>query len=285
MKYKYSYNSNKARKSSKNVVIIGVLIMFASLISSLFLFRKNPVISKINNVILKPFVMISNLSAQEKVLGSMTSKKSALKEVSRLKEENTELSLKLLEYEKLLRENESLRKLLEIENTFQHYNLAHGKIIVRSHDNYTKTFVIDIGTADGVKQGQTVVHKDGLVGYISKAEKNTSTVVTILDPKTSVSVIIPTVETAAILSGNLEMKQNNTLKLEAIEIGSEISIGDTIYTSGLGQMYEAAIPIARVIKNEFKKTDSQRYAICEPLVDISNINEVSVIIGESESYE
>lgn len=285
MKYKYNYNSSKPRRNNKSVVIALAIIIFVAIVSSLFLFKENKIISKINGVLIKPFKAISSMDMGGKISSIFETKKSLQKENSTLREENTNLSLKLLEYQKILRENESLRKMLEIESTFQHYNLAHGKIIIRSHDNYTKTFVIDVGSKDGIKVGQTVIHKEGLVGYISKVNEDTSTVLTILDPKTSVSAIIPTVNTPAILSGNLEMKQNNTLKLESIEIGSEISIGDIIYTSGLGQMYEPAIPIAKITKNESKKTDSERYAICEPLVNISEINEVSVIIGESDNDE
>lgn len=285
MKYKYNYNVGRQKRHDKKAVVLLVIVVFMAIFSSLFLFRKNTIISKVNSVLLKPFEYISNINLGSKISGIFSSKKAIQNENNKLKEEVTNLSLKLLEYEKLKRENDSLRKLLEIDSTFQHYNLAHGKIILRSHDNYNKTFTIDIGSKSGIKVGQTVVHKEGLVGYISSVNENTSTVVTILDPKTSVSVIIPTVSTPAILSGNLEMKQNNTLRLESIEIGSEISIGDIIYTSGLGQMYEAAIPIAIITKNDGKKTDSERTAICEPLVNISKINEVSVIIGESDKNE
>lgn len=77
------------------------------------------------------------------------------------------------------------------------------------------------------------------------------------------------------------MKSQNTLKLESIEIGSEVSIGDTVYTSGLGDMYPIAIPVASVVKVESKKTESERFATCTPLVDIRDINEVAVIIGEN----
>jgi cell shape-determining protein MreC len=109
--------------------------------------------------------------------------------------------------------------------------LKNGKIIIREHDNFSQTFVIDIGLKDGIKLNQPVIHKEGLVGYISGVNDNTSIVTTIMDPRTSVSVTISTINEPAVLKGNLELKSNNNLKLEYIPIDAEISIGDMLYSS------------------------------------------------------
>ena len=279
MKYKYNYKKTAKSFDKKNILVI-VLVIFLSIILSLFLFRNNPVIGKINNVITAPFKMLADSKIVSFVTDGIKTNGQLKEENEQLKTKNSELGLKLIEYEKLLKENESLRKQLEIKEVFQHYKLATSKIIIRSHDSYNMTFEIDIGSSSGVKIGNAVIHKDGLVGYISNVTDSSSTVVTILDPKTSVSVKMQAVSSPAILTGSMEMKLNNTLRLESIEIGAEVSISDTLYTSGLGNMYPGSIPVAKIDKIENKKTESERYAICTPLVDISNINEVAVIIGE-----
>lgn len=199
MKYKYNYGRTARKDNNKNVIFL-VLVIFIVVIISLFLFRENVVVAKINDVLLAPIKAFSNLEIGSSVSGFFTSKSKLEAENKQLKEENSEISLKLLEYEKLIKENESLRKMLDIKNAFKHYEMLLSRVIIRSHDNYTSTFIIDVGSKDGVKESMAVVHVNGLVGYISEVNEESSVVVTILDPKTSVSVVIPTISSPAILT-------------------------------------------------------------------------------------
>ena len=169
--------------------------------------------------------------------------------------------------------------MLEIKKAFQHFNLKMGKIIYREHDNWTQSFKLDIGKNDGVSLNQAVVHTNGLVGYVSSVEDTTCTVTTILDPSTSVSVSISTINEPAILKGDLNLKSNNRLNLTYIPLDAQISIDDMLYTSGLGETYPASIPVGKIIEIEKNKNDINRYAIVEPCVNIRTISEVGVIIN------
>lgn len=279
---KYTYDFNDRNKEKRKRIIFVTIILVISLVISSFFFKssQNFVIRTISNVITAPFELIGNsfnngFSAVGMYFGNINKVKT---ENLELENKVSELQLQLLESKAILTENESLKRQLDIKSTFQHFKLKHGKIIIREHDNFSQTFVIDIGTKDGVKLNQAVIHKEGLVGYISNVSDNTSNVTTILDPRTSVSVTISTINEPAILKGNLELKANNNLKLEYIPIDSEISIGDMLYSSGLGSMFPSSLPVGRVTKIINNKNDSDRYAIAEPCVNIRAINEVSVIV-------
>ena len=154
-----------------------------------------------------------------------------------------------------------------------------GKIVYREHDNWTQTFTINVGTNDGVQVDQTVVHKDGLVGYISSVSETTATVTTILDVSTSVSVNISTINEPAVVNGDLELKSQNKLKLTYIPLDTEIAVSDMLYTSGIGVKYPSSIPVGKIIEVVNSKNDVNRYALVEPCVDISKISEVAVIIN------
>ncbi|MNI64916.1 rod shape-determining protein MreC [compost metagenome] len=95
----------------------------------------------------------------------------------------------------------------------------------------------------------------------------------------SVSVNISTINEPAILRGDLELKSNNKLKLTYIPIGTELSIGDMLYTSGLGSIYPNGIPVGKVVEVINKKNDIDRYAIVETSVNIRTISEVGIIIN------
>lgn len=278
----YIYNfENKKKKTGKKVFIIVILIIgiivFASL---LFKDSNNKFIAKVSNVIITPFEKMYNfgtgvfLGANSK----FADKEKLALENENLKKENEELKLKMLETQKILDENATYREMLEIKNTYQHFNVKMGKIIYREHDNWTQTFKINIGEEDGVKKNQAVIHKDGLVGYISKLEKNTATVTTILDPSSSVSVNISTINEPAILKGDLDLKSSNKLTLNFIPLDAEISIDDMLYTSGLGSTYPSSLPVGKIVEIVKSKNDMNRYAIVAPNVNIRTISEVGVIV-------
>lgn len=281
MRYKYDFEDRK-KVNKKKIIFIALLLILSIFVASvLFKNSSNIILSNISSVILKPFVCIHDFtnSVFGKISGYFCNKESVVSRNNELEEENNSLKLQLLEMQKILDENTSLKQMLEIKKSFQHFDIAMGKIIYREHDNWTKTFRIDIGSDDGVKENQAVVSKEGLVGYISKVNTDTSVVTTILDPSSSVSVKISTVNEPAILKGDLDLKSKNRLKLEFIELDANISISDTLYTSGMGSLYPSSIPVGKIIEIVNSKNDIDRYAIVEPNVNIATISEVGVIIN------
>ena len=281
MNYRYGFE-NRRKKIKKRtffvIIFIIVVVMFASLF---FRHSTNKVVSNITNVISYPIIGIKNAFSWvgSNVKKVFANKDDVIEKNNKLEEENRDLKLKLLESEKIIEENESLKNMLDIKNSYKHFNLKLGNIIYREHDNWTKTFKIDVGSKEGIKINQAVVHKEGLVGYISNVTENSSVVTTILDPASSVSVNISTINEPAMLQGDLELKSKNKLRLDFIELDAEISIGDMLYTSGLGSIYTNSIPVAKIVEVKSKKNDINRYAVAEPCVDIKTIKEVAVIIN------
>lgn len=279
----YRYNFNDKKKSNKKKIIFSIVFILIVIMISATFFRnsENKVVNAISSVLSYPVIGVKNAFSWvgNGAKNIFTNKDKLLEENKKLEEENNNLKLQALETEKILQENESLKTMLDIKNSYKHFNLKLGNIIYREHDNWTQTFQINIGSNDGVKLNQAVVHKDGLVGYISKVNDTTSTVTTILDPSSSVSVNISTINEPAMLQGDLSLKSKNQLKLDFIELDAEVSIGDMLYTSGLGSMYPSSIPVAKITEVVSKKNDINRYAITEPCVDIKKISEVAVIIN------
>ena len=279
----YRYNFNDKKKSNKKKIIFSIVFILIVIMISATFFRnsENKVVNAISSVLSYPVIGVKNAFSWvgNGTKNIFTNKDKVLEENKKLEEENNNLKLQALETEKILQENESLKTMLDIKNSYKHFNLKLGNVIYREHDNWTQTFQINIGSNDGVKLNQAVVHKDGLVGYISKANDTTSTVTTILDPSSAVSVNISTINEPAMLQGDLSLKSKNQLKLDFIELDAEVSIGDMLYTSGLGSMYPSSIPVAKITEVVSKKNDINRYAITEPCVDIKKISEVAVIIN------
>ncbi len=279
MKYDYNYNKKDNRKK---IIIAIIMIVISILVATIgFRFTNNSVLIGISDVILTPFVSIANFTTGlvSNASDFFTNKDTLLSENERLTSENEELKLQQVLSNELIAENESLKRMLDIDKKYSHYELKHGKVIFRNHDNYSNTLTIDIGTNDGIEIYQPVIHSDGLVGYVSNVTENTSIITTILDPQIAVSVTISTINKSAILKSEFNFIESESLKLSHIPINTEISIGDVIYTSGTSSMYPSSIVVGKVTSVVNEKNESDRYAIVEPSVDTGSLSEVSVIIN------
>ena len=129
-------------------------------------------------------------------------------------------------------------------------------------------------------EGTGTISDTNIVRYdnISNVEENESLVTTLLDPSSSVSVTTSALNEPAILKGDLELKAQNKLKLEFIQLDAQVSISDVVYTSGIGSLYPQSIPVGTVTEIVNGKNDINRYAIVELNTNIYTLKEVGVII-------
>ena len=279
----YRYNFDDRKKSKRNKLLFLLIVVIVVIIVSAFFFRNtnNVIVNKISSVITYPFRKVYAFSSDlfSNLGDYFANSKKINDEKAKLEQDKKALEYQLLEMQKILDENESLKNMLAIKQKYQHFNIKLAKIIYREHDNWTQTFKVDIGSNEGISLNQPVVHENGLVGFVSNVEESSATITTILDPLASVSVNISTINEPAVLKGDLELKSNNRLKLTYIPIDAEISISDMLYTSGLGSTYPSSIPVGKIIEVINKKNDVDRYAIVEPNVNIRTITEVGIIIN------
>lgn len=200
-------------------------------------------------------------------------------ENEKLKNEIEELKYKLLEIDTLEADNGSLREKLEIKERYNHFELIYADVTIKNYDNYNETFNINKGSNDGVKEKQTVITKDGLLGYISKVAEDSAIVTTILDPNVSVGAQIASVNKNAVVKGDFSLKNEAKLKLTYIPIDTEVSVSEVVYTSGIGEVYPKGIPIGTIEEVVNKKNEIDRYAIVKPLADINNVKSIGIIVN------
>ncbi len=281
MDYRYDFSNNKERNRKKIIFIVIFSILVIMFVAFFFRNSNNKLVSSISSVVSSPINWVYSIfnKTSNGISDSFTNVDELRAENERLSQENEQLKLEILESQKILDENATLKQMLNIQKEYQHFKLVMGNIIYREHDNWTQTFTINVGKNDGIELNQTVVHEKGLVGYISGVTDNTAVVTTLLDPSSSVSVNISTVNEPAVVNGDLELKSQNKLKLTYIPLDTEIAVSDMLYTSGIGLMYPSSIPVGKIISIVNNKNDVNRYALVEPSVDISKISEVAVIIN------
>lgn len=196
-------------------------------------------------------------------------------ENQKLKEENENLQSKLEEMQILKSENTVLREFANLSEQYTQYETVPAYIISKNISNLSDVFIINVGKSNGVYANMAVMGKDGLVGHVISATETTAKVEPIIDAASSVSGILMFSRKNVIVKGQINL--NNELRVDIVQTDTELIIGDTIETSGLGGIYPKGIKIGTIKEIIETKNVTEKYAILETTVDFENLEYVLVI--------
>lgn len=170
-------------------------------------------------------------------------------------------------------ENERLRGLLSFKNNSP-YKIIGAEVIGRSADNWSSSIIIDKGRHHGIRQGQAAADYLGLIGRVSEAGLYTSKILLINDTNLSASCIVQRSRQEGLVSGTL----GTYLIMKYLPQDADVEVGDVVITSGLNELYPKGLVVGSVIEIGTEFSGLSRYALVKPAVNLSNIEEVLVIM-------
>ena len=197
------------------------------------------------------------------------------KENEELKSKNQELETQVRELEILKAENSKLQEYANLSEKYQEYETIPAYVIDRDVSNYSSNIVINAGSKQGIEKNMTVIADKGLVGHVISVTDNTAKVQVIVDSASSISAMISTSSESIICRGSVE--NNKCLNASYIDTSSELLVGDSVVTSGIGGIYLKGITIGTIKQVVNTKNITDRYAIVETAVDFSKLYTVLVI--------
>lgn len=149
-------------------------------------------------------------------------------------------------------------------------NLVVSKVMLRDIYEFSDTLTIYKGTNAGIKEGNAVITDKGLIGVVSKVNKESSVVELITNKSSNISVRIGS------SYGILNM-QDNSLIVSDLSMYDDVFIGEEVYTSGIGNL-PGDIYIGNVIDIKANNTEIEKILEVSPVVDLSTINYVMVVV-------
>ena len=149
-------------------------------------------------------------------------------------------------------------------------NLVVSKVMLRDIYEFSDTLTIYKGTNSGIKEGNAVITDKGLIGVVSKVNKESSVVELITNKSSNISVRIGS------SYGILNM-QDNFLIVSDLSMYDDVFIGEEVYTSGIGNL-PGDIYIGNVIDIKANNTEIEKILEVSPVVDLSMINYVMVVV-------
>ena len=191
----------------------------------------------------------------------------------KLTKENDLLRQKLNTLNEIYFENARLKKMLSLKQQSP-YQLIAARVIGRSLDSWSSVIIIDKGSSSGIKRGMATITYLGLLGRVSETTESTSKILLISDPNLSISGVVQRSRQEGLVSGTL----GTQLIMRYLPEEADIRISDTIVTSGLNAAYPKGLLIGKVVDISKEFSGLSRYAIIKPAVNLSNIEEVLIVI-------
>ena len=172
-----------------------------------------------------------------------------------------------------------MKELLELNKTLEENSSISATVINRNIGYWHNTLTIDKGEVDGIKEDMPVIVNNGLIGKIIKTTYFSSTVklLTTEDINNKISVRIQNGNN--FLYGLLTSynPKNNTFVVEGIDTNKEISIGDVVTTTGLGDIFPSGILIGTVSNITTDSFDLAKTLEVTSKVDFNDISFVTVL--------
>ena len=192
--------------------------------------------------------------------------------LSELQEENENLRRQLADAEEYKQEAERLEQLLNISEKYSVTGTV-ACVIGRTSEAYDQAVTLDVGSANGVVVGQSVMGPNGVVGQIISVSENSSTVRLLTDPQSGVAVLLQATREEGVCVGSLE----GLLYLEDVSADANVQVGDVVVTSGLGGSYTRGLIVGSVVRIDQRQGESTRRIVVSPNEEAGPLQEVIVV--------
>lgn len=193
--------------------------------------------------------------------------KNGYQEISYLKQKNLELSVEAGKVKSLAIENEILKKEFT-KSQKESRNLLPAHVV-----GLSRYLLLDKGTKDGVKKGQTVLFGEILVGRIISAQDHLAKVILPTDPEEKIIVTGTKNGAKGVLGGSF----GEDLVLDQVLQADKIEAEETLVTSG-SDGFPLGIMVAKINKIAGRKSDVFQFARAKSLLEYSKLNMVFVKI-------
>lgn len=191
-------------------------------------------------------------------------------ELDRLKEENQKLKHWQWQAQRLERRLEHMRALLNaVDEAALKY--ATGHVIADARGPFARSVLVNVGGAQGIRNGYAVINGDGFVGRIVHSGESASRVILVNDLNSRIPVLVGPAAVRAVLVGDNGAEP----RLEFLPEGTKIYEGDEVSTSGHAGMLPRGLRIGSVMP------DGDKGFRVRPHASLTELEYVSVLFFDS----
>ena len=192
----------------------------------------------------EPVFHVASWPAQalQALVSHTRSREALITENQRLQEQLLETSAAVQTQAALVQENQRLRDLLEATRG-RAYDFQFAEMQRVDLDPFSHKIWINRGADEGVVTGQAVIDGLGVVGQVEDVHRHFAVVRLISDPDHALPVQINRTGLRTVAYGRGETSH---LVMPNVPLQADVSIGDMIVTSGLGDRFPPGFPVGEV---------------------------------------
>ncbi|HRP08701.1 MAG TPA: rod shape-determining protein MreC [Gemmatimonadales bacterium] len=195
-------------------------------------------VGAVRRTALRPVVMLQSRAAQDRT---------ARFQLEELRTDRDSLALLVLADTAVRRENEELRSMLAIRAR-QPIGWIPAEVLHRPVPTDQRLLTLDAGSDQGVSQFNPVLTPEGLLGFVWSVGPRSSAVLTWMHPDWRASAVALEGAINGILTPSGDITRGNAiLELRGVAPRDSVPDGTVVYTSGLGGVYPAMIPVGTVV--------------------------------------
>lgn len=228
---------------------LGLMVLLTLLLLNL----PGPTAARLKLAIGSLFLPLFGLAASSQQLSAQAvdlalPRRELIRQNERLRRQNQELELRLLQAAEIARENERLRQLLGWQKTVP-WQVKPANVVLRDPANWWRTIQIDLGRRDGVRENLPVLTCDGLLGRVSAVSFDRAQVVLLGDPNCRVAVVVenPARDQGILLAEAPGPLDGSLVTLGYLSRSAALQPGQRVSTSGLGGIFPKGIPVGQIV--------------------------------------
>lgn len=277
---RYKYKNRQYFKTLLLVILILIVVIFTS-----YSVTKERDLTFVESAIKDVSVFIVDtiyapIKFVKNKLEVYAEKEKIYEKYKKLKNESDDVEQKIARIKELEKENEELRKTLELNKSISDYDIVNATIISRNVGHWYENLVIDKGKKDNIERRMAVVVNNGLIGYISEVGNYSSNVQLLttksLKNKISVKIELGNGEYANGLLNGYDAK-NGVYTIEGVSYSGEIPNKAYVTTTGLSEVFPSGILVGFVTNTTTDNFDLGKIVEVKPSADFDNTQYVTIL--------
>lgn len=268
----------KKFKKSRLIVMIIVLILTASALllstySTWFVNGTSNALSLVDNVLSKPFHLLTDVKSDlehlvntyhenEELKATLNEIDSASNEVSDLKEENAQL-----------------REMLDMKNSIKSDVKLSADVIARTPASWSNELTVNVGSENKVASTMLVVGNGGLIGSVDQVNEHSSRISLLTNKKNSENISVRIQSGSKTIYGIIVGydEKKSAFIVSQLNTSDEIKEDSKVVTSGLGSYPVANISVGKVSSVASSSDYLTKEVYIKPSADFSDIRVVTLV--------
>ncbi len=191
----------------------------------------------------------------------------------------------LAEYGEMKNKVEAYEKFYGIKQKNEDYEFCFGSVISKDAADAYGSFVLNVGSSDGVSAGDPVIYGEYVVGVVKKVNFSTCVVYSVLDPRVNVGAFESGTKEYGYVSGDSALYGSGLSKLYGLDASTSVVKGGIVCTSGAGGVFPNGLIIGEIVSVKNDDVTAAYYAEVKPFCmpdDITNVFVITAFDGQGE---